>query len=340
MRSKVSIILPIYNTPINLLKRAVESALYQTYSDVELIMVDDCSPEVAVSEYLGTIHSTANCDILVHRKDKNGGVSDSLNLGVQLATGEYYCILDHDDYLEPDYVDKMISCAEKNNADLVVGGMKQVDENGVVIAAYPRNPSMYMMESYPWMSAVNLARMIRRSIVIDNGITYPVGAWTEDIIFSAKVYPFVKVVATLPYEGYVNYINPGSSSRSASYYALRIDQIPLEDIKEIIIRNNKERYPYISGLMNNEMMMIGYMLTAFSDKADKTRVKQVFLRYSKELNCTCGELREYNSFVRGSGFGVRLFEIIFNITNRFGMMSLGYLFTGIVVRLYYKRVRK
>ncbi len=337
MQSRVSVILPMYNTPIKLLERAVTSVINQTYSNFELIIVDDCSNDADSLEYLSLLENDKCANVIIHRKDKNGGVSDSLNIGVQKASGEYYCILDHDDYYENDYIEKMINCAEANDADLVVGGMKQVDPKGILVSTYPIDKADYELESYPWMSAVNLARLIRRSIVVDNDITYPVGAWTEDIIFTAKIYPFVKKAVTLPYEGYVNFINPDSSSRSSSYYALKLEQIPFDDIAGIIAKNKVNRYAYISGLMNNEMMLIGYTLTAFSDKRIRKQVIRQFQKYSKDLQCTQNEIVQYNIIVGRPVLEIRILEIIFNVTNRLGMASLGYWVTGLGIRYYYKK---
>ncbi len=217
---KVSIIVPVFNTPINLLNRSLQSVLNQTYKNLELVVIDDGSTKKEVWEYIISLNDTANCKIIKYKKEKNKGKSDSLNIGVRKATGEYYCILDHDDYLKKDYVERMVQCAVEECADLVVGGMDIIDDDGTVISKYPLDKNSYGMCDFTWSSPVNLARLYRRQMVIDRGITYPNGCWTEDIIFTGQAYYEFKATATLSYEGYIAFINPLSTSRSRGFHKL------------------------------------------------------------------------------------------------------------------------
>lgn len=334
MQDKVTVITPVYNTPVHLLDRVVMSVLHQTYENVELILVDDHSSNPDTQERLDHYCSTKNCKIILHKKTANGGVSDSLNIGVSLANGKYYCVLDHDDYLEPDYIEKMVSLAVAEDADMVVGGMKHIDEQGTVIAKYPTEDVVYKKENFPWMSTVNLSRMYRLSIVKENHIQYPVGAWTEDVIFSAWVYPFIRKISVLSYEGYVNYINPDSASRSKSFNALRLEQIPFEAIEQLIARNCEKRDPYISGLLCNEMMFIGYSLTLFSDKAVKEYTRRQFSLFSKKLACKRKELRKYEETTEMAKL-FRAMDMLFLITNKVHMEGLGYRLAELAGKRYY-----
>lgn len=334
MHVSVSVILPIYNTPKTLLKRAVDSVLCQTYSRVELIIVDDFSNNEETIKYLESVKETDKCSVTIHRKQCNQGVSDSLNIGLRLATGDYYCRLDHDDYLATDYIEKMYQCAIDNNADMVVAGMKQVDKNGDVISTYPKERCYYDEETYPWMSTVNLARLIKRSIMTDNGIEYPVGSWTEDLIFTARVYRYIKKTAVLPYEGYVNFVNPESSSRSSSYYALKLGQIPLSDIKEIVDYNLVERHAFISGLMNTEMMYISTMLTLFSESSTRREIISRFATISRELKCSVCELRIFHRIVHPHGM-IRILNFSYAFFTRVHAERLYSLITSAPLRIYY-----
>lgn len=111
---KVSVIVPIYNVE-KYLGKCIESIIEQTYSNLEIILVDDGSPD----------NSGAICDEYA-KKDKrikvihksNGGVSAARNSGIDAATGEYICFVDGDDYVMNDYVEYLLKLTVENNTDI------------------------------------------------------------------------------------------------------------------------------------------------------------------------------------------------------------------------------
>ncbi|MFL5341944.1 MAG: glycosyltransferase [Gemmataceae bacterium] len=94
----ISIIMPAYNTPEIYLKRAVESVLRQTYSHWELCIADDGSAAKHVERLLRK-YEAADARVKVVRRPRNGGISAASNLALELATGPYVALLDHDDEL-------------------------------------------------------------------------------------------------------------------------------------------------------------------------------------------------------------------------------------------------
>ena len=106
---KVSIIVPIYNVE-KYLKKCVNSIINQTYKSLEIILVDDGSPD----------RSGALCDRLAEKDSRirvihkaNGGVSTARNAGIEAATGEYICFVDSDDWLPENAVWDLLSLSEK-----------------------------------------------------------------------------------------------------------------------------------------------------------------------------------------------------------------------------------
>lgn len=123
----VSIIVPIYNVE-NYLAECINSVLVQTYTDFELLLIDDGSKD----------NSGAICDEY-QLKDKrvrvfhkvNGGLSSARNYGLEKANGEYVIFLDSDDYwLKKDCLDNLVRVAIDLDADIVRGEYKEVDEFG------------------------------------------------------------------------------------------------------------------------------------------------------------------------------------------------------------------
>src|SRR4051794_6115832 len=109
----VSILTPVFDTPVPWLREAVESVLAQVYENWELVLIDDGSTATAL---LSALPGVAACDrrIRLVRLGSHQGISAALNKGVDLANGEWVTFLDHDDVLEPDAVFQNIRLLQEN----------------------------------------------------------------------------------------------------------------------------------------------------------------------------------------------------------------------------------
>lgn len=120
----ISVIMPVYKAE-KYLDRSITSVLNQSYSDFELLLIDDGSPD----------NSGALCDewtkkdarIKVFHKP-NGGTSDARNFGIEKAQGDYITFIDCDDYVMPHWLNDMYSAAQKTGADIVKSGIYYVPE--------------------------------------------------------------------------------------------------------------------------------------------------------------------------------------------------------------------
>lgn len=113
----VTVYIPTYNR-VELLKRAVESVQAQTYKNLEIIIVDDCSQD-DTAVYLKEI-SNLDYRISFHLKQKNSGACASRNIALHMAKGEYITGLDDDDLFLPDRVSKFIQATQKYNMDQTI----------------------------------------------------------------------------------------------------------------------------------------------------------------------------------------------------------------------------
>lgn len=114
---KVSIVVPIYNVE-KYLKECVDSILNQTLEDIEIILIDDGSPDNCgkiVDEYA----KKDSRIVPVHQK--NSGYSAAVNRGIDLANGEYVGIIESDDYIEKDMYERLYGSAKKYNTDITKG---------------------------------------------------------------------------------------------------------------------------------------------------------------------------------------------------------------------------
>lgn len=126
---KVSIIIPIYNVE-KYIHRCVNSILEQTYSNIEIILVNDGSTDNCPK--VCDIYEKKDNRIKVIHKN-NGGLSSARNKGLDIATGEYIAFVDGDDYIHKNMIGELTNVAENNEVDIVHCNFEMVDEEGNII---------------------------------------------------------------------------------------------------------------------------------------------------------------------------------------------------------------
>lgn len=123
---KVSIIVPVYNVE-KYLKKAIESALNQSYKNLQIILVNDGSTDKS-GEICDKYKEKDTRVEVIHKE--NGGLSDARNAGLDIATGEYIMFLDSDDFFTPNSVEIMYKEIEEKKADFIIGNYINTDPNG------------------------------------------------------------------------------------------------------------------------------------------------------------------------------------------------------------------
>lgn len=126
--STITIIVPVYNVE-KYLEQCVSSLTHQTIKDIEIILVDDDSPDncpVICDEW-----AAKDSRIRVIHKN-NEGLGMACNSGLEVATGEYVAFCDSDDWIEPDMYKDLYDVAKRENADVVYSGIRKVTDSGIV----------------------------------------------------------------------------------------------------------------------------------------------------------------------------------------------------------------
>ena len=119
MREKISVIVPVYGVE-KVLARCVESILAQTYENIELVLVDDGSPDQCPKICDQYAEKYENI-VVVHKK--NGGLTSAWKAGVTAATGNLLGFVDSDDWIDPDMYERLCEAMEKYDADLSMAGL-------------------------------------------------------------------------------------------------------------------------------------------------------------------------------------------------------------------------
>ncbi len=130
LRPLISVITPVFDTPVQRLEEAVESVLAQAYENWELVLVDDASTGI---ELLSVLPRVAALDrrIVLSSLGKHGGISAASNHGIALARGEWITFLDHDDVLEPDALFHIAKLLQNHpEADLIYSDEDKLGDNG------------------------------------------------------------------------------------------------------------------------------------------------------------------------------------------------------------------
>lgn len=121
---KVSIVVTSYNIEKEI-EKCIFSIINQTYSNIEVLIVDDGSKDNTVSVIKKIIHNDSRCKLY---EKKNGGPSSARNFGKDKVLGDYVTFIDGDDYIDPDYIERLVNSS--NNCDLVICGFKYIFLDG------------------------------------------------------------------------------------------------------------------------------------------------------------------------------------------------------------------
>lgn len=126
----ISVVIPVYNAE-RFLPQAIESVLGQTYRNLEVILVDDCSQDT--SREIMKRYADKDQRIRLLFNEINQGVAKTRNAGIQAAVGEYIALLDSDDVWEYDKLERQLALMQKEEADIIYCSLDFIDEDGRTI---------------------------------------------------------------------------------------------------------------------------------------------------------------------------------------------------------------
>ncbi|GAA2766659.1 hypothetical protein GCM10010103_57000 [Streptomyces paradoxus] len=184
---RVSVIIPAYNAMPELTK-CVTSVMEQTLGldEIEIIAVDDGSTDGTGSE-LERLAGTCSSLRVVHRPN-SGGAGIPRNTGLDMAGGDYVFFLDSDDYLGPDALRRMVTMADENRTDVVLGKMVSVGGRAVPTAVFSCNQPRTDIFSSAAYRTLGCWKLFRRSLIERLGLRFPPYRNCEDKPFTAAAY--------------------------------------------------------------------------------------------------------------------------------------------------------
>ena len=193
---KVSVIIPVYKTE-KYLRQCVDSVLNQTYKDIEIILVDDGSPDQCgqLCDEYEKLHENVK---VIHKE--NGGLSDARNAGVKVAQGEYLMFLDSDDYWQRKTgLQQLMHQLEEQQCDILnFHYVKQYEDTGKTESAFPiadaqkyakynRTETFIHMVADGQYIASACNKIIRKSLFEENDLDFRKGVFSEDVEWCARL---------------------------------------------------------------------------------------------------------------------------------------------------------
>lgn len=245
MQPLISVIIPVYKVE-PYLRRCIDSVINQTYTNLEIILVDDGSPD----------NSPAICDDYAQKDNRvkvihkeNGGLSSARNAGINVAIGEFLSFIDSDDWIHPNYIETLISDLLTNNADI------SIVEN-IVTSTQPKNASIsntvQILTAYEALERlfkkqeiafiVSWGKLYKKELFKD--IHFPIGRFHEDEFTTYQLFYTTKKIVW--------------NNTPLYYYFKREDSITTARHPLDILTFFEERYKFFK--QHNEQNLLSYLL--------------------------------------------------------------------------------
>lgn len=300
---ELTIIVPIYNIE-NYLSHCIDSILSQTFSDFELILVDDGS----IDNSLAICNNYANTDKrikVIHQA--NAGVSVARNTGLEKASGKWISFVDGDDWIDSQTYKTAIETAETHKVDIVQWGARlhYLETNTIKDYTFHQGVFSFQKDSINSVNEDNCIlcyavwnKVFRKSILDENGISFPVGVkMGEDSFFCYKYYLYSNIVYSLE-ESFYHYNKHENSATTVFNTQNNILQtVNTIKILEELIKKQKQisKFEYLIYLKKNE---IKYSCLFELKKPDLRLCMELF----PELNNTYIHQKQRISFVFKCGY--------------------------------------
>ncbi|WP_039657101.1 glycosyltransferase family 2 protein [Clostridium tyrobutyricum] len=242
MKPILSIIVPVYDVE-KYINKCIDSILKQTFTNFELILVDDGSTDKS-GQLCDKFKDEDNRVKVIHKE--NSGQSESRNIGLDIAKGDYILFVDSDDVLPQDIIIKLYNSISKYNADISCCGY--CDDFNVSKNQHYIYPKSFMMSNFDATKRMFLcdgidsnvwAKMYKKFLF--NDLRYPVGKIYEDVLVTYKVLLRANKIVHIGECGYIHTSRPDSTT--GSKFSKR-DCVYVEHTK-IVYEDIKRNYPQL-----------------------------------------------------------------------------------------------
>jgi glycosyltransferase involved in cell wall biosynthesis len=227
----VSIIIPVYKVE-QYIGRCVESVLNQTYRQLEVILVDDCTPDQSIQIAKDLIEDSEKSGDLVFKyltHEHNRGLSAARNTGLDAASGSYVYFLDSDDEITPECIETLVDATSEDSVDVVCGALElfgAVESFSIELSFYD---ALYMGNAHVINAFVKdripiaaWNKLIRRDVLISEKLYFKEGLIYEDNLWTFELAHSVDSIKTITKKTY-HYRIRSSSIMTSTHYIQKYD---------------------------------------------------------------------------------------------------------------------
>ena len=244
---KVSIILPVYNGE-KFLVECLDSISNQSFSNYEVIMIDDCSSDSSSS--ILKRYAEKDSRFKFYRNEANGGLSYSRNVGVSLSTGQYFFFLDADDVLDPQCLKRLTDVLIQNGADISICGYEMFEDEIIKNSIFSEQTvltNFELIEELAICSKIqNFAwgKLYKKELF--NQISFPNGRYYEDICTTPRVFGKATRAVFIEDKLYYYRQNPSSISKTLNSKKINDYFLSMEEKGKYLLNNYRGTLKYMS----------------------------------------------------------------------------------------------
>ena len=331
---KISIIVPVYKVE-KYIKECLTSLANQTYKNIEVILVDDGSPDK--SGHICDEFSVGRPNTIVIHQE-NAGVSAARNKGIDCATGEYILFVDPDDWIENDCCERLIECTKSNDYDMIFFLDKELNEitdrkierklsdsielNKDDIKNLQFNTIGMNYRIYQFHSGTPWGKLFKKDFIQKNNLHFTKDVVkAQDVLFNTQAYEQLEQAYVLNYSGYVYRKNEGSSNIRFNPGIVKGTFLLIEGLGEIADLHMDD-LNYQKSMAKVCMYRINF-------------IERLYL-FNKRYTCTKKEcLKVYKEYLSLPSVAKYMKYYVKNDTDGFGDMVRRYLFNNNTLALYY-----
>ncbi len=311
----ISVVVPVYNVE-KYIHKCVDSIINQTYKNLEIILVDDGSPDNC-PKICDEFAKNDKRIKVIHKQ--NGGLSDARNVGIEVAKGKYITFIDSDDYIETNYVELLYNTINDDKSDISIGSHKVIYDSGKIIDKSTSERTILnpkeVLKRILYDDGIDLSawgKLYKLNLFKD--IKYPVGRLFED---SATTYLLIDKANKISINSCViyNYIIRNNSITNSSFNLKKLDLITsTREMNDYILN----KYPKL-GKACKRRLMWAYLSTfsqlAMCDKRYREEERKL-LKYIRKngfliLIDRKAQMRDKIGIISAM-FGIKFYKIIWN----------------------------
>ena len=293
---KISVVIPIYNVE-PYLKRCLDSVVNQTLSDIEIILINDCSTDNSLE--IAKSYKQNDKRIILIDLPINQGAAVARNKGLEVASGEYLGFVDPDDAIDLNFYEELYKKAKETDADIVKAVRERIQTNGKHVI-YNLNEIIKKNSKYffthEWQTAI-----YKSSMIYNNNIIFPPEIRkSQDIVFLNRAILKSKSLELINNVKYYYYkrndsLDANKISIEGIKYELKALEYILEECNQAYGNELPEQF-YIEKYYNTFITILNYTIT----QNDSREAKELCIRKHIKLFNMCKDCEKLAQIIKGN----------------------------------------